>query len=155
MTLKRNRPLVTATISVAALSMLAACGTRPSLVDYRPVVDSYNTNIATYEGDRTQCVNVAMQAQAEYDRREKEQRQSNMTVGFIIGAIAGAAVGSTICRCVMSNIRAICLWMLTGTPITISRTRLRLLHRQKNPLSSKIVQLRLSLCPNRKSYSLS
>lgn len=94
MTLKRNRPLVTATISVAALSMLAACGTRPSLVDYRPVVDSYNMNMANYKGDRTQCVNVAMQAQAEYDRREKEQRQSNMTVGFIIGAIAGAAVGS-------------------------------------------------------------
>ena len=85
---------MTATISVAALSMLAACGTRPSLVDYRPVVDSYNTNMANYEGDRTQCVNVAMQAQAEYDRREKEQCQSNMTVGFIIGAIAGAAVGS-------------------------------------------------------------
>ncbi|MAC07616.1 MAG: hypothetical protein CMN38_03665 [SAR116 cluster bacterium] len=94
MTLKRNRPLVTATISVAALSMLAACGTRPSLVDYRPVVDSYNTNMANYEGERTQCVNVAMQAQAEYDRREKEQRQSNMTVGFIIGAIVGATLGT-------------------------------------------------------------
>ena len=94
MTRKRNRPLVTATISVAALSMLAACGTRPSLVDYRPVVDIYNTNMTTYEGDRTQPVNVAMQVQAECDRREKEQRQSNMTVGFIIGAIAGAAVGS-------------------------------------------------------------
>ena len=74
--------------------MLPACGTRPSLVDYRPVVDSYNTNMATHEGDQTQCVNVAMQAQAEYDRREKEQRQSNMTVGFINGAIAGAAAGS-------------------------------------------------------------
>ena len=60
MTLKRNRPSVTAAISVAALSMLAACGTRPSLVDYRPVVDIYNTNMATYEGDRTQPVNVAM-----------------------------------------------------------------------------------------------
>ena len=94
MTQKRNRPLVTATASVAALSMLAACGTRPSLVVYRPVVDSYNTNMATYEGDRTQCVNVAMQAQAEYDRREKEQRQSNMTVGFIIGAIVGVTLGT-------------------------------------------------------------
>ena len=40
MTLKRNRLLVTATISVAALSILADCRTRPSLVDYRPVVDS-------------------------------------------------------------------------------------------------------------------
>ena len=46
MTLNRNRPLVTATISVAALSMLAACGTRPSLgtlegglaeTDYHPM----------------------------------------------------------------------------------------------------------------------
>ena len=54
MTLKRNRLLMTANIAVAALSMLAACGTRPSLVDYcpRPVVDSYNTNMATYEGGR-------------------------------------------------------------------------------------------------------
>ena len=94
MTLKRNRPLVTGTIFVAALSMLAAYGTQPSLVDYRPVVDSYNTNMATYEGDRTQCVNVAMQVQAEYDRREKEQRQSNLTVGFIIGAIVGATLGT-------------------------------------------------------------
>ena len=50
--------------------------------------------MATYEGDRTQCVNVAAQVQAEHDRREKEQRQSNMTVGYIIGAIADAAVGS-------------------------------------------------------------
>ena len=50
--------------------------------------------MATYEGDQTQCVNVAMQARAGYDRCEKEQRQSNMTVGFIIGTIAGAAVGA-------------------------------------------------------------
>ena len=41
-------------------------------------------------------MNVAMQAQAEYDQREKEQRQSNMTVDFIIGAIAVAAVGSVV-----------------------------------------------------------
>ena len=60
MTLKRNRALVTAIISVAALSMLAACGTRPSLVDCRPVVESYNTNMAAYQGDRTQCVNAAL-----------------------------------------------------------------------------------------------
>ena len=62
MTLKRKHPLVTVTISVAALSLMPACGTRPSLVDYRPVVDSYNADIATYESDQTQCVNVAMQA---------------------------------------------------------------------------------------------
>ena len=65
---------MTAIISVTEPSMLAACGTRPTLVDCRPVVESYNSNMATYEGDRTQCVDFAMQAQAEYDRREKEQR---------------------------------------------------------------------------------
>ena len=48
MTPKRNRPLLTTAISVVALSTLAACRTRPSLVDYRPVVDSCNTNMATY-----------------------------------------------------------------------------------------------------------
>ena len=45
---------------------LAACGYQPSLGDYRPVVDSYNTDMAAYEADSGQCVAVAMQAQAEY-----------------------------------------------------------------------------------------
>ena len=47
MSLKSNLPLVTATILVAAPSMLAACETRPSLADRHLVVDSYNTNKAT------------------------------------------------------------------------------------------------------------
>ena len=48
---------------------LAACGYQLSLSDYRPVVDSYNTDIAAHEADRGQCVAVAMQAQAVYDRQ--------------------------------------------------------------------------------------
>ena len=35
-----------------------------------------------------------MQARAGYDRCEKEQRQSNMTVGFINGAIVEATLGT-------------------------------------------------------------
>ena len=73
---------------------LAACGYQPSLGDYRPVVDSYNTDMAAYEADRGQCVAVAMQAQAEYERQQRLKRESNMTIGLIVGAIAGAAVGS-------------------------------------------------------------
>ena len=42
--------------------MLAACGFQPSLGDYRPVVDSYNTDMAAYEVDRGRCLVVAMQA---------------------------------------------------------------------------------------------
>ena len=85
---------LTAAASVVALSTLAACGYQPSLSDYRPVVDSYTTNMASYEADRGQCVSVALQAQAEYARQQKAERQSNMTIGLVIGAIAGAAVGS-------------------------------------------------------------
>ena len=75
---------------------LAACGYQPSLGDYRPVVDSYNTDMAAYEADRGQCVAVAMQAQAEYDRQQRLKWESNMTIGLIVGAIAGAAVGGTL-----------------------------------------------------------
>ena len=75
---------------------LAACGYQPSLGDYRPVVDSYNTDMAAYEADRGQCVAVAMQAQAEYERQQRLKRESNMTIGLIVGAIAGAAVGGTL-----------------------------------------------------------
>ena len=75
---------------------LAACGYQPSLGDYRPVVDSYNTDMAAYEADRGQCVAVAMQAQAEYERQQRLKREPNMTIELIVGAIAGAAVGGTL-----------------------------------------------------------
>ena len=74
---------------------LAACGYQPSLGDYRRVVDSYNTDMAAYEADRGQCVAVAMQAQAEYERQQRLKQESNMTIGLIVGAIAGAVVGGT------------------------------------------------------------
>lgn len=86
-------PLVLAGLVTLPLA-LAACGYQPSLGDYRPVVDSYNTDMAAYEADRGQCVAVAMQAQAEYERQQRLKRESNMTIGLIVGAIAGAAVGS-------------------------------------------------------------
>ena len=63
---------------------LAASGYQPSLGDYRPVVDSYNTDMATYEADRGQCVAVAMQAQAEYQSQQRLKRESNMTIGLIV-----------------------------------------------------------------------
>lgn len=73
---------------------LVGCGYQPSLSDYRPVVDSFTTDMATYEVDRSQCVSVALQAQAEYERQQRQKRESNMTIGLIVGAIAGAAIGS-------------------------------------------------------------
>jgi len=57
------------------------------------VVDSLTTDRPAYEADRGQCVSVALQAQAEYERQQKAQRESNMAIGLIVGAIAGAAIG--------------------------------------------------------------
>jgi len=82
-------------VSAIAVTLgVAGCGYQPSLSDYRPVVDSYTTDMAAYETDRGQCVSVALQAQAEYERQQREKRESNMTIGLIVGAIAGAAIGS-------------------------------------------------------------
>ena len=81
-------------IRVASLAALPACGYQPSLSEYRPVVNSYNTDMAAYEIDRAQCVNVGLQAQTEYERQQQAQHESNMTIRLIVGAIAGAAVGS-------------------------------------------------------------
>lgn len=82
-------------ISAIAVTLgVAGCGYQPSLSDYRPVVDSFTTDMAAYETDRGQCVSVALQAQVEYERQQKAQRESNMTIGLIVGAIAGAAIGS-------------------------------------------------------------
>ena len=60
------------------------------------MVDSYNTDIAAYEADRGQCVALGMQTQAEYERQQWLKRESNMTIGLIVRAIAGAAVGGTL-----------------------------------------------------------
>ena len=77
-----------------SLAALSAYGYQPSLSEYRPVVDSYNTDMAAYEIDRAQCVSVGLQAQAEYERLQQAQRESTLTIGLIVGAIAGAVVGS-------------------------------------------------------------
>ena len=75
-------------------ALLAGCGYQPSLQTYRPVVDSYQTDMSAYEADRAECVTVALQAQAEYDRQQKAQRESNMTIGMVVGALSGAVIGS-------------------------------------------------------------
>ena len=88
-------PIRSLGVSVIAVTLgVAGCGYQPSLSNYRPVVDSFTTDMAAYEADRGQCVSFALQAQAEYERQQREKRESNMTIGLIVGAIAGAAIGS-------------------------------------------------------------
>ena len=52
--------------------------------------------MAAHEADRGQCIAMAMQAQAKYERQQRLKHESNMTIGLIVWAIAGAAVGDTL-----------------------------------------------------------
>ena len=81
-------------LGLVILLALGACGRHDRLADYRPVVDSYRTDMAAYDGDLRQCVTIAQQAEAEYQRKTREQREANAVTGLLVGALIGAAVGS-------------------------------------------------------------
>ena len=82
-------------LGIVALVALAACGRHDRLADYRPVVDSYRTDMVAYDGDLRQCVTIAERAEAEYQRKSREQRDANAVTGLLVGAVIGAVVGST------------------------------------------------------------
>lgn len=70
---------------------LAGCVPEP-LADYRPVVDPARTSPAKYEKDRQECVAIAQQVQADYQKKANEQ----LVAGLVFGAIMGAAIGSAV-----------------------------------------------------------
>ena len=89
-----SRRLAVGTALVLTTALLVGCGYRPSLQTCRPVVDSYQTDMTAFEADQAECITVALQAQAEYDRQQKAQRESNLTIGMVVGALSGAVIGS-------------------------------------------------------------
>ena len=89
-----SRRLAVGTTLVLTTALLVGCGYRPSLQTYRPVADSYQTDMTAFEADRAKCITIALQAQAEYDRQQKAQRESNLTIGMVVGALSGAVIGS-------------------------------------------------------------
>ena len=81
--------------SPTALLALGACAGHDRLADYRPVVDSYRTDMAAYETDLRQCVSIAQRAEAEYECNSREQRDARAVTGLLVGAVIGAVIGST------------------------------------------------------------
>ena len=57
------------------------------------MVDSYRTDMAAYETDLRQCVNIAQRAEAEYERKSREQRDARAVTGLLVGAVIGAVIG--------------------------------------------------------------
>ena len=73
--------------------MLAGCAVEP-LSDYRPVVDPARTSPANYETDLTACRAIALQVEADYKQRQKDQMGKNLIVGLLAGAAIGAVAGT-------------------------------------------------------------
>ena len=82
-------------LALTALLALGACAGLDRLVDYRPVVDSYRTDMAAYETDLRQCVRIAQRAEAEYERKSREHRDARAVTSLLVGAVIGAVIGST------------------------------------------------------------
>ena len=81
-------------LAIAMLPALGACAGHDRLADYRPVVDSYRTDMAAYDADLRQCVSIAQRAEAEYERKSREQRDARAVTGLLVGAVIGAVIGS-------------------------------------------------------------
>ena len=85
--------LTLATGSMLVLGV-AGCRTTEPLTEYRPVVDTYNVDMAAFENDLFECRNLGLRVQAEYERKNKKEREEATLGGLVIGALAGAVIGS-------------------------------------------------------------
>jgi hypothetical protein len=80
--------------AIASMTLLTACVQEP-LTEYRPVVDPSKTSAAKFESDLSVCRNIALQAEAEYKKRQDEEMGQNIMAGILVGAITGAIVGDS------------------------------------------------------------
>ncbi|MBC6436885.1 MAG: glycine zipper family protein [Rhodobacteraceae bacterium] len=78
-------------ITVAMLA-LAACTPPQPVTEYRPVVDLDQPGSESFETDLRACRNIALQVQARYEERQR-QEAGNILAGAVIGAAVGHAVG--------------------------------------------------------------
>lgn len=81
-------------IAILTASLLAGC-VQPTLQEYRPITDPGRTNAAKFERDLAACRNVALQAEADYKKRQQDEMGAKLVTGLLIGAIAGAAIGDS------------------------------------------------------------
>jgi len=73
--------------------LLTACEA-PSIAEYEPVVDTFTTDMSSYENDLTQCRSVASEAKVKYDQAASKALVTNVLVGAVTGAAVGSAMSS-------------------------------------------------------------
>lgn len=87
-------PSTARALGLFGMAAVAGCAELEPLTEYRPVVDPERTNMPQFERDLEACRAVAVQVEADYQKRQQEQMGANIMAGLLVGAITGAVVGS-------------------------------------------------------------
>jgi uncharacterized protein YcfJ len=77
---------------------LFGCGSPAQRLDlgtYSPVIDVYQYDTTKYNTDMAQCRQLAITAQARYDRQQTEE-QADILASALVGAVVGAAAGNAL-----------------------------------------------------------
>lgn len=80
-------------ILASSFVVLSACSTA-NLAEYKPVIDTFNTDMEAFEIDLIQCRSIASDAKLKYERTAANAATANILVGAVVGAAVGSAVGS-------------------------------------------------------------
>ena len=83
---------------IGIITSLSGCGGKANRLDlgtYSPVIDIYQYDTAQFNEDISQCRQLAITAQSNYEKQQAEERAEILT-SAVVGAVVGAAVGNAL-----------------------------------------------------------
>ena len=83
---------------LSIITLLCGCGgtaNRVNLATYSPVIDIYQYDTAQINNDMSQCRQLALTAQSNYEKQQAEE-QAEILTSAVVGALVGAAVGNAL-----------------------------------------------------------
>ena len=83
---------------IGIITSLAGCGGKANRLDlgtYSPVIDIYLYDTAQFNEDISQCRQLAITAQSNYEKQQAEE-QAEILTSAVVGALVGAAVGNAL-----------------------------------------------------------
>ena len=83
---------------LSIVTLLCGCGgtaNRVNLATYSPVIDIYQYDTAQINNDISQCRQLALTAQSNYEKQQAGE-QAEILTSAVVGALVGAAVGNAL-----------------------------------------------------------
>ena len=83
---------------IGIITSLSGCGGATNRVDlgtYSPVIDIYQYDTVQFNNDISQCRQLAITAQSNYEKQQSEE-QAEILTSAVVGALVGAAVGNAL-----------------------------------------------------------